>query len=82
MTVTSVQNEPFINSFHSVNRLVEKKKNHQENLFLTIQNNKLSLCSKSDLVSTFYLDKGALGCTDIHYLMNTGQYCLLIDVGI
>lgn len=53
MTVTSVQNEPFINSFHSVNRLVEKK-NHQENLFLTIQNNKLSLCSKSDLVCTFY----------------------------
>lgn len=53
MTVTGVQNEPFINSFNSVNRLVEKK-NHQENLFLTIQNNKLSLCSKSDLVSTFY----------------------------
>lgn len=51
MTVTSVQNEPFINSFHSVNRLVEKK-NHQENLFLTIQNNKLSLCSKSHFIKT------------------------------
>lgn len=53
MTVASVQNEPFINNFHSVKRLVEKKI-HQQNLFLTIQNNKLSLCSKSDLVSTFY----------------------------
>lgn len=33
MTVTSVQNEPFINSFHSVNRLVEKKKSPGKSIF-------------------------------------------------